>query len=70
MTEEKSEEDAAGSAAATMDGANEAGRAAANPILHAAGDPAPRAVIHPLVELPIFAAAKRLDADRFRAGLP
>ncbi|WP_280215588.1 hydroxysqualene dehydroxylase [Nocardia cyriacigeorgica] len=55
---------------ATMEGANEAGRAAANAILDAAGDPAPRAVIHPLVELPIFAAAKRLDADRFRAGLP
>ncbi|MBF6399000.1 FAD-dependent oxidoreductase [Nocardia cyriacigeorgica] len=55
---------------ATMEGANEAGRAAANAILDAAGDPAPRAVIHPLVELPIFAAAKQLDADRFRAGLP
>ncbi|BDT86931.1 hypothetical protein FMUAM8_26950 [Nocardia cyriacigeorgica] len=55
---------------ATMEGANEAGRAAANAILDAAGDSAPRAVIHPLVSLPVFEAAKQLDADRFRAGLP
>ncbi|MGW4632068.1 hydroxysqualene dehydroxylase [Nocardia sp. NPDC004415] len=55
---------------ATMEGANESGRAAANAILDAADDPAPRATCFPLVELPAFAAAKALDADRFRAGLP
>ncbi|PWV78951.1 uncharacterized protein with NAD-binding domain and iron-sulfur cluster [Nocardia neocaledoniensis] len=55
---------------ATMEGANESGRAAANAILDAADDPSPRAQIFPLVSLPAFAAAKALDADRFRAGLP
>ncbi|MFB7874397.1 FAD-dependent oxidoreductase [Nocardia sp. NPDC056064] len=55
---------------ATMEGANESGRAAANAILDAADDPAPRATCFPLVDLPAFAAAKALDADRFRAGLP
>ncbi|MEV0333385.1 FAD-dependent oxidoreductase [Nocardia sp. NPDC050717] len=55
---------------ATMEGANESGRAAANAVLDAADDPSPRAQIFPLVSLPAFAAAKALDADRFRAGLP
>ncbi|MFE7717723.1 FAD-dependent oxidoreductase [Nocardia rhizosphaerihabitans] len=55
---------------ATMEGANESGRAAANAILDAADDPAPRAQIFPLVSPPAFAAAKAIDADRFRAGLP
>ncbi|MFE3316707.1 FAD-dependent oxidoreductase [Nocardia sp. NPDC059195] len=55
---------------ATMEGANESGRAAANAILDAADDPSPRAQIFPLVSLPAFAAAKAIDADRFRAGLP
>ncbi|APE35155.1 FAD-dependent oxidoreductase [Nocardia mangyaensis] len=55
---------------ATMEGANESGRAVANAILDAADDPAPRAPILPLVSLPVFDAAKAIDADRFRAGLP
>ncbi|MET8654471.1 hydroxysqualene dehydroxylase [Nocardia aurea] len=55
---------------ATMESANESGRAAANAILDAADDPAERAAIFPLVALPIFEPAKRIDADRFRAGLP
>lgn len=55
---------------ATMEGANESGRAAANGILDAADDPAPRVPVFPLVSLPVFDAAKRIDADRFRAGLP
>lgn len=55
---------------ATMEGANESGRAAANAILDAADDPAPRAPIFPLVALPMFDGAKQIDADRFRAGLP
>ncbi|MFF2083568.1 FAD-dependent oxidoreductase [Nocardia sp. NPDC058176] len=55
---------------ATMEGANESGRAVANAILDAADDPAPRVPILPLVSLPVFDAAKAIDADRFRAGLP
>ncbi|MFD4429805.1 FAD-dependent oxidoreductase [Nocardia sp. NPDC058497] len=55
---------------ATREGANESGRAAANAVLDAADDPAPRAQIFPLVSPPAFAAAKAIDADRFRAALP
>ncbi|NKY58891.1 hydroxysqualene dehydroxylase [Nocardia flavorosea] len=55
---------------ATMESANESGRSAANAIIDAADDPAPHAPVFPLVALPAFEAAKKLDADRFRAGLP
>ncbi|WP_280423527.1 hydroxysqualene dehydroxylase [Nocardia carnea] len=55
---------------ATMESANESGRNAANAIIDAAGDPAPHAPVFPLVAPPAFEAAKKLDADRFRAGLP
>lgn len=55
---------------ATMESANESGRNAANAIIDAAGDPAPHAEVFPLVALPAFEAAKQIDADRFRAGLP
>ncbi|WP_159928751.1 MULTISPECIES: FAD-dependent oxidoreductase [Nocardia] len=55
---------------ATMEGANESGRAATNAILDAADDPAPRVPVFPLVALPIFEPWKRIDADRYRAGLP
>ncbi|MGW3280913.1 hydroxysqualene dehydroxylase [Nocardia rhamnosiphila] len=55
---------------ATMESANESGRSAANAIIDAADDPAPHAPVFPLVALPAFEAAKRIDADRFRAGLP
>ncbi|KAF0844837.1 hydroxysqualene dehydroxylase [Nocardia caishijiensis] len=55
---------------ATMEGANESGRAAANAVLDSADDPGSRATRFPLVDLPVFAGAKAVDADRFRAGLP
>lgn len=55
---------------ATMEGANESGRAAANAILDAADDPAPRVPVFLLVALPMFEPAKKIDADRFRTGLP
>ncbi|MGI5218208.1 hydroxysqualene dehydroxylase [Nocardia sp. CA-290969] len=55
---------------ATMEGANESGRNAANAIIDTADDPAPHAPVFPLVALPAFEAAKKIDADRFRAGLP
>jgi len=55
---------------ATMEGANESGRTAANAIMDAADDPGSRAPVFPLVRLPIFEAAKAVDADRYRAGLP
>ncbi|WP_308188333.1 hypothetical protein [Nocardia australiensis] len=35
-----------------------------------ADDPAARAEVFPLVSLPVFEPAKRLDADRYRAGMP
>ena len=55
---------------ATMEGANESGRAAANAIMDAAGDPGPRAGIFPMVEPPEFEPFKQVDAARYRAGLP
>ncbi|RMI31496.1 FAD-dependent oxidoreductase [Nocardia stercoris] len=55
---------------ATMEGANESGRAAANGVLDAAGDSATRATIFPLFAPPVFDPLKQLDADRYRAGLP
>ncbi|RJO73318.1 FAD-dependent oxidoreductase [Nocardia panacis] len=55
---------------ATMEGANEAGRRAANAILDAAGDSGSRAAIFPLWELPAFDALKDLDRERYRAGQP
>ncbi|WP_054811870.1 hydroxysqualene dehydroxylase [Nocardia arizonensis] len=55
---------------ATMEGANESGRSAANAIMDAAGDPGGRATIFPLVEPAEFAPLRALDADRYRAGLP
>ncbi|MFC8044610.1 FAD-dependent oxidoreductase [Nocardia sp. NPDC057353] len=55
---------------ATMEGANESGRMAANAVMDAADDPQPRAAVFPLVALPAFEGAKALDRDRYRAGLP
>ncbi|MGX1807145.1 hydroxysqualene dehydroxylase [Nocardia sp. NPDC055321] len=55
---------------ATMEGANESGRTAANAVLDAAADNAPRASIFPLFAPPIFEPFKQLDAQRYRAGLP
>ncbi|NKY51776.1 hydroxysqualene dehydroxylase [Nocardia vermiculata] len=55
---------------ATMEGACEAGRKAANAVLDAAGDGAPRVPVFPMYAPPELEPFKRLDADRFRAGLP
>ncbi|MGW5312747.1 hydroxysqualene dehydroxylase [Nocardia thailandica] len=55
---------------ATMEGANESGRRAANAVMDSAGDPGGRADVLPLVSPPAFELAKRLDQDRYRAGLP
>jgi len=55
---------------ATMEGANESGRSVANAILDAAGDSAPRAAIFPMVAPAEFEPFKRIDSDRYRAGLP
>ncbi|MFI9503796.1 FAD-dependent oxidoreductase [Nocardia sp. NPDC052566] len=55
---------------ATMEGANESGRRAANAVLDAAGDPSPRVPIYPLWEAPALEPLQQLDRDRYRAGLP
>ncbi|OBA63565.1 FAD-dependent oxidoreductase [Nocardia sp. 852002-20019_SCH5090214] len=55
---------------ATMEGACEAGRKAANAVLDAAGDAAPRAAVFPMYAPPELEPFKRIDADRYRAGLP
>jgi uncharacterized protein with NAD-binding domain and iron-sulfur cluster len=55
---------------ATMEGANEAGRAAANAILDAVGSRAPRASLATLWEPPVWDGAKRADEARFRGGQP
>jgi 15-cis-phytoene desaturase len=53
---------------ATMEGANEAARAAVNALLDDTGSPHVRCAIWPLYEEPIFAAAKALDAERHADG--
>jgi uncharacterized protein with NAD-binding domain and iron-sulfur cluster len=55
---------------ATMEGANESGRAAANALLDAAGSSAEPAAMFELYDPPEFEAAKRADAELFKAGLP
>ena len=55
---------------ATMEGANESARAAVNALLDASGSRAPRAQKFKLYDPPEFEAAKRVDAERFRAGQP
>ncbi|MEE4021711.1 FAD-dependent oxidoreductase [Gordonia sp. PKS22-38] len=55
---------------ATMEGANEAGRRAANAILAAADSPAAAAPVFPLWELPMLDPIKAEDRNRYRAGLP
>jgi uncharacterized protein with NAD-binding domain and iron-sulfur cluster len=54
----------------TMEGANEGGRQAANALLDAAGSNEPRVQLQNLSALPALNAAKQLDADRWRMGLP
>jgi uncharacterized protein with NAD-binding domain and iron-sulfur cluster len=55
---------------ATMEGANESGRAAVNALLEAAGSRAERVAMYRLYDPPEFEAAKRADAELYRAGLP
>ncbi|MDI3403924.1 hydroxysqualene dehydroxylase [Streptomyces cavernicola] len=54
----------------SMETANEAGRRAANGVLDAAGSDAERARLFEGYSPPEFALAKRVDAQRYRAGLP
>jgi uncharacterized protein with NAD-binding domain and iron-sulfur cluster len=55
---------------ATMEGANESGRAAVNALLEAAGSSAEPATTYRLYDPPEFEPAKRADAELFRAGQP
>jgi len=55
---------------ASMEGACEAGRRAANAILDRVASTANRAEIWPLIEPPEFESWKKLDADLFRVGRP
>ena len=55
---------------ASMEGACEAGRRAANAILDREGSAAARAEIWPLEEPPQFEPWKQLDADLYRRGRP
>ncbi|MFB4309340.1 FAD-dependent oxidoreductase [Actinomadura sp. GTD37] len=53
---------------ATMEGANESGRAAVNALLDAAGSPAGQVPVWPLYQPPELDGLKDLDARRYRAG--
>jgi uncharacterized protein with NAD-binding domain and iron-sulfur cluster len=55
---------------ATMEGANETGRAAVAALLDAAGSSAEPPQTHKLYDPPEFAALKALDAQLYRQGLP
>jgi uncharacterized protein with NAD-binding domain and iron-sulfur cluster len=55
---------------ATMEGANESAREAANEILRRSGHKSEPARKFKLFDPPEYEAAKRVDAERFRAGLP
>jgi uncharacterized protein with NAD-binding domain and iron-sulfur cluster len=55
---------------ATMEGANEAGRDAANAILEAAGSNAEPAAKYKLYDPPEFEAAKAIDRELFKQGQP
>jgi uncharacterized protein with NAD-binding domain and iron-sulfur cluster len=55
---------------ATMEGANESGRAATNAILDASDSNAERATMYKLYDPPEFEALKKVDAQRFRSGQP
>lgn len=56
--------------AATMEGANQTGRLAANGVLEASGSIASPSRIFLPYDPPALVALKRRDADRFRRGLP
>ena len=55
---------------ATMEGANESGRAAANALLEASGSKAEPAAMYRLYDPPEFEAAKRVDAELYKQGQP
>ena len=55
---------------ATMEGANESGRAAVAGILEASGSKAKPPAMYSLYRPPEFEAAKRADLERWRAGQP
>ncbi|RNL81265.1 FAD-dependent oxidoreductase [Nocardioides marmorisolisilvae] len=55
---------------ATMEGANESGRAAANAILDSVGSTASRATMYKLYENPWLKGIKKIDAGLYKAGLP
>jgi uncharacterized protein with NAD-binding domain and iron-sulfur cluster len=55
---------------ATMEGANESGRAAVNALLDASASKADRVRMFTLYDPPEFEPAKRADAELYKAGLP
>ena len=55
---------------ATMEGANESGRAAVNALLDAAGSKAEKAQMYTLYDPPEYEAEKAVDRERFKAGQP
>jgi uncharacterized protein with NAD-binding domain and iron-sulfur cluster len=55
---------------ATMEGANESGRAAVNALLDAAGSKASPVTMYTLYDPPEFEAAKRIDAELYKQGQP
>jgi uncharacterized protein with NAD-binding domain and iron-sulfur cluster len=55
---------------ATMEGANESGRAAVNALLDASGSNQQRATMYTLYDPPEFEAEKALDLDLYNAGQP
>ena len=55
---------------ATMEGANESGRAAVNALLDASGSGAQRATMYKLYRPPELEGAKQADAQLYRAGQP
>ena len=55
---------------ATMESANESARAAVTALLEAADSPAAPPSLYRLHEPPELEPARRIDADRYRAGLP
>jgi uncharacterized protein with NAD-binding domain and iron-sulfur cluster len=55
---------------ATMEGANESGRAAVNALLERSGSKAEPVPMFKLYDPPEFEASKRTDAELYAAGLP
>ena len=55
---------------ATMEGANESGRAAVNALLEASGSKAEPAAMYKLYDPPEFEAAKAADRELYKQGQP